>query len=168
MIYDDPAGRIAVPHVILHVETSLGQVSKGQTGNEGFAPLAQQAKAGQTRMLIGRRTEKLAEPSRSEVLERGRSRTLIVTPGSGDATGNNLGKPNQGRQRQAVKSVFAIWFRNIRASTSFVAILASEGRTFVQDGRPSVAADACKAPWIRQACPATEILPRRAAASSAL
>ena len=146
MIYDDPAGRIAVPHVILHVETSLGQVGKGQTGNE----------------------EKLAEPSRSEVLERGRSRTLIVTPGFGDATGNNLGKPNQGRQRQAVKSVFAIWFRNIRASTSFVAILASEGRTFVQDGRPSVAADACKAPWIRQACPATEILPRRAAASSAL
>ena len=68
-------------------------------------------------MLIGRRTEKLAEPSRSEVLERGRSRTLIVTPGSGDATGNNLGKPNQGRQRQAVKSVFEIWFRNIRAST---------------------------------------------------
>ena len=34
---DDPAGRIAVPDVVLHVETSLGQVGQRQTDDEGLA-----------------------------------------------------------------------------------------------------------------------------------
>ena len=36
----DPAGRIAVPDVVLHIEASLGQVGQRQTGDEGFAALA--------------------------------------------------------------------------------------------------------------------------------
>ena len=54
---DDPAGNIAVPGVVLHVETSLGQVGQRQTDDEGLAPVAQEAEAGEARMLVGRRTE---------------------------------------------------------------------------------------------------------------
>ncbi len=69
---DDPAGRIAVPHVVLHVETSLGQVGQRQTNDEGLAPVAQEAEAGEARMLVGRRAEELAQPGRRGVLERRR------------------------------------------------------------------------------------------------
>ena len=67
---DDPAGRIAVPDVVLHVETSLGQVGQRQTDDEGLARLAQEAEAGEARMRVGRRAEELAQPGRRGVLER--------------------------------------------------------------------------------------------------
>ncbi len=40
VVDDDPAGRIAVPHVVLHVEASLGQVGQRQANDEGLAPMA--------------------------------------------------------------------------------------------------------------------------------
>ncbi len=89
VVDDDPAGRIAVPHVILHVEASLGEVGQRQTGDEGLAAVAQQAEAGQARMRIGRRTEELAEPGRREALERRRYRARIVSPEAGGAPGDN-------------------------------------------------------------------------------
>ena len=68
---DDPAGRIAVPDVVLHVETSLGQVGQRQAYDEGLARLAQEAEAGEARMRVGRRAKKLAQPRVSfEVSER--------------------------------------------------------------------------------------------------
>ena len=62
VVDDDPAGRIAVPDIVLHVEASLGQVGQRQTGDEGLARLAQEAEAGEARMLVGRRAEELAQP----------------------------------------------------------------------------------------------------------
>ena len=59
---DDPAGGIAVPDVVLHVETSLGQVGQRQTGDEGLARVAQEAEAGEAGMRVGRRAEELAQP----------------------------------------------------------------------------------------------------------
>ena len=44
-VEDDPAGRIAVPDVILHVEAALGQVAQRQTDDEGFASVVQEAEA---------------------------------------------------------------------------------------------------------------------------
>ena len=93
---DDPAGRIAVPGVVLHVETLLGQVGQRQTDDEGLAPVAHEAEAGEARMLVGRRAEELAQPGRRGVLERRRHRARIVGP-AGGAAGKNLGKPNQDR-----------------------------------------------------------------------
>ena len=112
--------------------------------------MAQQAEAGQARMLIGRGTEELAQPGRREALERRRNRARIVRPGAGGATGENLGKPNQGRQRQAVKSALATWFRNSRASTSLVAVLASvlaDGRLSGSGAHLQSAADPFKPLW---------------------
>ena len=77
---DDPAGRIAVPGIVLHVEASLGQVGQRETDDEGLAPVAQEAEAGQARMLLGRRTEKLAQPGRGGVLERRRYSAQMVGP----------------------------------------------------------------------------------------
>jgi hypothetical protein len=77
---DDPAGRIAVPGIVLHVEASLGQVGQRETNDEGLAPVAQEAEAGQARMLLGRRTEKLAQPGRGGVLERRRYSAQMVGP----------------------------------------------------------------------------------------
>ena len=57
---DDPAGGVAVPHVILHIEATLGQIGERQTGDEGLAPLAQETEARETWMLAGRRAEELA------------------------------------------------------------------------------------------------------------
>ena len=59
---NDPAGGIAVPDIILHVEATLGQVCQRQTGDESLAPLAQEAEAGEARMLVGRQAEELAQP----------------------------------------------------------------------------------------------------------
>ena len=42
---DDPASRIAVPDVVLHVEGALGQVAQRQTDDEGFASVVQEAEA---------------------------------------------------------------------------------------------------------------------------
>ena len=66
-IDDDPAGRIAVPDVVLHVEAALGQVAQRQTDDEGFASMVQEAEAGEARMLVGRRAEELAESSRARL-----------------------------------------------------------------------------------------------------
>jgi hypothetical protein len=33
---DDPAGGIAVPDIILHIEATLGQVGQRQTGDESL------------------------------------------------------------------------------------------------------------------------------------
>ena len=82
MVDDDPAGRIAIPHVVLHVEASLGQIGQRKTDDESFAPVAQQAEAGQAWMLIGRRTEELAEPGRHEIIERRRNDARIIRPGA--------------------------------------------------------------------------------------
>ena len=60
MLDDDPAGGVAVPHVILHIEATLGQVRQRQTGDESLARLAQEAEAGEAWMLVGRRAEELA------------------------------------------------------------------------------------------------------------
>ncbi|WP_455854601.1 hypothetical protein [Ensifer canadensis] len=59
---DDPAGCIAVPHIILHVEMFLGQVGQRQTRDEGMSRLAQEAKAGEARMRGSGRAEELAQP----------------------------------------------------------------------------------------------------------
>jgi hypothetical protein len=48
----------------LHVEASLGQFGQRQTHDEGLAPMAQKAEAGEARMLVGRRAEELAQPGR--------------------------------------------------------------------------------------------------------
>ena len=66
---DDPAGRIAVPDVVLHVEASLGQVGQRQADDEGLARLAQEAEAGEARMRVDRGAEELAQPGRRRVLE---------------------------------------------------------------------------------------------------
>ena len=78
---DDPAGRIAVPREVLHVEAALGQVGQRQTDDEGLATLAQQAEAGEARMRVGRRAEELAQPSRRGILERRRYRAQMVGRG---------------------------------------------------------------------------------------
>ncbi len=166
VVDDDPAGRIAVPDIVLHVEASLGQIGQRQADDEGLAPVAQQAEAGLARMLIGCRAEELAQPGRREILERRRNRARIVSPGAGGATGDSLGKPNRGRKRQAVKSALATWFRNIQASTSLVAVPRKRRQDFLADGHLSGTARICKRRAVH-ACPVTEILPRRAAASSA-
>ena len=57
---DDPAGRVAVPDVVLHIEASLGQVGQCQTDDEGLAAVAQEVETGKAGMLIGRRAEELA------------------------------------------------------------------------------------------------------------
>ena len=44
-IDDDPASRISVPDVVLHVEGALGQVAQRQTDDEGFASVVQEAEA---------------------------------------------------------------------------------------------------------------------------
>ena len=64
---DDPASRIAVPDVVLHVEAALGQVAQRQTDDEGFASVVQEAEAGEARMLVGCRAEELAESSRARL-----------------------------------------------------------------------------------------------------
>ena len=69
---NDPAGNIAVPGEVLHVETSLGQVGQRQTDDEGLAPVAQEAEAGETRMRVACRAEELAKPGRRSVLKRRR------------------------------------------------------------------------------------------------
>ena len=97
----DPAGRIAVPDVVLHVQASLGQVGQRQTGDEGLAALAQKAEAGEARMLVGRRAEELAQPGGRVVLERRRWRARIVGPGAGGAAGENQGEPDQDRAEEA-------------------------------------------------------------------
>ena len=97
---DDPAGRIAVPDVVLHVEASLGQVGQRQTDDEGLAPLAQEAEAGEARMLVGRRAEELAQPGRRGVLERRRHRARMVGPGAGGTAGEDPGEPDQDRARE--------------------------------------------------------------------
>src|SRR4051812_49042819 len=86
VIDDDPSGRVSVPHVVLHVEASLGKVSQRQANDEGLAPVTQQAEAGQAWMLIGWRTEELAQPGRREALECRRNSARIVGPGSGGAS----------------------------------------------------------------------------------
>ena len=85
-IDDDPAGRIAVPDVVLHVETSLGQVGQRQTDDEGLARVAQEAEAGEAGMRVGRRAEELAQPGRCGVLERRRYRARMVDLGAGGAS----------------------------------------------------------------------------------
>ena len=72
---------------VLHVETSLGQLGQRQTDDEGLAPMAQEAEAGEARMLVGRRAEELAQPGRRGVLERRRYRARIV--GLGANVSNN-------------------------------------------------------------------------------
>ena len=99
-------------------------------------------------MLIGGGTEELAQPGRREALERSRNRTRIIRPGTGGATGDNLGKPNQGRQRQAIKSAFATWFRNIRASTLLVAVLTCKAPPF-KPVRPPRSCHAGPPPQVR-------------------
>ena len=94
---DDPASRIAVPDVVLHVEAALGQVGQRQTDNEGLASVAQEAEAGEARMLVGRWAEELAELGRRGVIERCRHRARIVGPGAGGAAGEDPGKPHQDR-----------------------------------------------------------------------
>ena len=59
---NDPAGGIAVPDIILHIEAARGQVGQRQTGDESLAPLAQEAETGEARMLVGRRAEEVAQP----------------------------------------------------------------------------------------------------------
>ena len=66
-VEDDPASRIAVPDVVLHVEAALGQVAQRQTDDEGFASVVQEAEAGEARMLVGCRAEELAESSRARL-----------------------------------------------------------------------------------------------------
>jgi len=94
---DDPASRIAVPDVVLHVEAAFGQVGQRQTDDEGLASVAQEAEAGEARMLVGRRAEELAEPGRRGALERRRHRARIVGPGAGGTAGEDPGKPHQDR-----------------------------------------------------------------------
>ena len=76
VVDDDPASRIAVPHVVLHVEASLGQVGQRQTNDEGLAPVAQQAEAGQARMSSAA-GPKMAEPGRREAHECRRNRVRM-------------------------------------------------------------------------------------------
>ena len=92
---DDPAGRIAVPDVVLHVETALGQVGQRQTDDEGLARLAQEAEAGEARMRVDRRAEELAQPGRRGVLEHCHTRDRIVGPGGGGGAGENAVEPHQ-------------------------------------------------------------------------
>lgn len=47
---NDSARGIAVPDIILHVETYLGQVGKCQSSDESIASVNQQAEAGEARM----------------------------------------------------------------------------------------------------------------------
>ena len=97
----DPAGRIAVPDVVLHIQASLGQVGQRQTGDEGLAALAHKAEAGEARMLLGRRAEEPAQPGGRVVLERRRWRARIVGPRAGGAAGESQGEPNQHRAEEA-------------------------------------------------------------------
>ena len=97
----DPAGRIAVPDVVLHVQASLGQVGQRQTGDEGLAAVAQKAEAGEARMLVGRRAGESAQPGRRVVLECRRCRARIVGPGGGGAAGEHQGEPNQDHAEEA-------------------------------------------------------------------
>ena len=77
-VEDDPAGNIAVPGVVLHVEASLGQVGQRETDDEGLAPVAQEAEAGEARMRVACRAEELAEPGRRSVRECRRYGARIV------------------------------------------------------------------------------------------
>ena len=101
VVEDDPAGGIAVPDVVLHVQASLGQVGQRQAGDEGLAALAHEAEAGEVRMLLGRRAEEAAQPGGRVVLERRRCRARIVGPGAGGATGEDQGEPDQDRAQEA-------------------------------------------------------------------
>ena len=94
MVDDDPAGRVAVPDVVLHIEASPGQVGQCQTDDEGVASVAQEAEAGEARMLVDRRAEELAQPGRRGVPERRRYPARIIGQRPGGATGENLGEPN--------------------------------------------------------------------------
>ena len=53
-VEDDPAGRIAVPGVVLHIETSLGQVGQREADDERLAPVAQEAETGEARQFVNR------------------------------------------------------------------------------------------------------------------
>jgi hypothetical protein len=93
----DPAGGIAVPDVVLHVQALLGQVGQRQTGDEGLTTLAHKAESGEARMLLGGRAEELAQLGGSVVLERRRWRARIVGPGTGGAAGESQAEPDQHR-----------------------------------------------------------------------
>ena len=152
---DDPAGRIAVPDVVLHVEASLGQVGQRQTDDEGLAPVAQEAEAGEARMLVGRRAEELAQPGRRGVLERRRYRARIVGPGAGGAAGENLGKPNQDRARESATGQCPRLGRTRRAAGSLRVGSASGGSP--QPGRAFRGAWRSPTPHGQQASAATAI-----------
>ena len=136
VVEDDPAGRIAVPDVVLHIQASLGQVGQRQTGDEGLAALAHQAEAGEVRMLLGRRTEESAQPGGRVVLERRRWRARIVGPGAGGAAGESQGEPNQDRAEETATGQVPEACLNPQSCSFVASQRASGGSPPVRQGVP--------------------------------
>ena len=128
VINDDATGRIAVPHVILHVEASFSQVGERQTHDEGLATMAQQTESGQPRGVIACWNEELAEPGRREILKRRRNRARIARPDAGGLSGEESSQTHPEQQEAIRQQRSHDLVRQYRVSTSFVAVLVSEIR----------------------------------------
>ena len=126
----DPAGRIAVPDIILHIQASLGQVGQRQTDDERLAALAQEAEAGQAWMFVGRGGEQLAQPGGRVVLERGRRRARIVGPRASGAAGEKQGEANQDRVEETATGQC---LRPARARRAARSLRAGDGTSAVRN-----------------------------------